>query len=339
MAEKKTAHTKGYDKYEDIDSALAKMKSGWNEVGRTTKYSTGFPILDDYLGGGYGTPTRGEVVLLHATAKTYKSTLAIQFIRTPLEQGEKLGLIILEGKLNDFFTELRKLYAPVQHGNKVEGYERFDAYAPKLKDQVFAMSDEMIKGEFRMNEIVPWMKKACLEHGVKLFLIDPVGYLADFAEISNIPDFKRESKLMKEISDFAYDTKSTVICIQHNVKDGDYLHPAHRQAAVGGSQSYTKSATKVIEIRNDGAIDVNNKNSGKYISLEMYMARGVPDWRGRPVILEISRHPDTKGVLISMFRYEKNKGDAILEDPKKRDDRLLWAGQIKGDLEDLVEDL
>lgn len=337
MAEKKTAHTKGFDKYEDIDAALIKMESGWNEVGRTTKYSTGFPILDDYLGGGYGTTTRGEVVLLHATSKTYKSTLAIQFIRTPLEQGEKLGLIILEGKLNDFFTELRKLYAPVQRGGKVEGYERFDAYAPKLKNQVFAMSDEMLREGFRMEEVVQWMKKARLEHGVELFLIDPVGYIPNFAELSNVPDFKRESKLMKEISDFAYDTKSTIICIQHNVKDGDYLHPAHRQAAVGGSQSYTKSATKVIEIRYDGVIDADKIDSGKYISLEMYMARGVPDWRGRPVVLEISRHPDKKGVLISMFKYNKNDGDNIVED--KKDNRFLWAGQIKGDLEELVEDL
>lgn len=339
MAEKKTAHTKGYDKYENVKEALEKMKSGWNETGRTTKYSTGLPILDDYLGGGYGSPTRGEVILLHATAKTYKSTLAIQFIRTPLEQGAKVGLITLEGRLDTFLTELRKLYAPVQHGSEVVGYERFDAIAPKLPDQIFAMSSEMIRGEFRMDEVVSWMKKTRLEHGVDIFLIDPIGYLADFAEISNIPDFKRESKLMKSISDFAYDTNSTIICVQHNVKDGDYLHPAHRQAAVGGSQSYTKSATKVIEVRNDGLIDVNQKYSGKYISLEMYMARGVPDWRSQPVIVEITPHPDRKGTLISMFKYEQEKGDAILKDQNNKDNRWLWAGQIKGDLEELVNDL
>ncbi len=339
MAEKKTAHTAGYDKYEDVDAALEKMKNGWNEVGKTNRYSTGFPILDEYLGGGYGSTVRGEVVLMHATAKTYKSTFAIQFIRGPLEKGEKVGLIVLEGKLDNFLTELRKLYAPVQKGDKVVGYEKFDVISDKISKQIFAMSDEMLKSNFRMDEIVPWMKKAVVQHGVKLFLIDPVGYIPDFAEMSNIPDFKRESKLMKEISDFAYDTCSTVICIQHNVKDGDYLHPAHRQAAVGGSQSYTKSATKVIEIRNEGLINDQDRNSGKYISLEMYMARGVPDWRGRPVIVEVTRHPDGKGLLMHMNKYEKEFGDALLEDPKKRDDRWLWFGQIKGDLDELVEGL
>ena len=343
MAEKKMAHTPGYDEYEDVDKALEDLKKGWSRVGKTDKYSTGFKILDEYLGGGYGSSTRGEVLLLHATAKTYKSTLAIQFLRAPIEQGEKIGLIILEGRLDGFLTELRKLYAPVQYGKKIEGYERFDTLAPKLKDQIFVMSRKMLKNNFRMDEVIPWMKKATVQHGVKLFLIDPIGYVPDFAEMSNIPDFKRESRLMKEISDFAYDTNSTVICIQHNVKDGDYLHPAHRQAAVGGSQSYTKSATKVIEIRNDGLINADQKNSGKYISLEMYMARGVSDWRGRPVILEIVPHPDGKGIVISMFKYEKNKGDAILGDPNKKDDRWLWYGQIKKDgekdLEDLVEDL
>lgn len=339
MAEKKTAHTAGYDKYEDVDVALEKMKNGWNEVGKTNRYSTGFPILDEYLGGGYGSTVRGEVVLMHATAKTYKSTFAIQFIRGPLEKGEKVGLIVLEGKLDNFLTELRKLYAPVQEGDKVVGYEKFDAISDKISKQIFAMSDEMLKSNFRMDEIVPWMKKAVVQHGVKLFLIDPVGYIPDFAEMSNVPDFKRESKLMKEISDFAYDACSTVICIQHNVKDGDYLHPAHRQAAVGGSQSYTKSATKVIEIRNEGLINDQDRNSGKYISLEMYMARGVPDWRGRPVIVEVTRHPDGKGVLMHMNKYDRETGDALLADPKKRDDRWLWFGQIKGDLDELVEGL
>lgn len=337
MAEKKTAHTKGYDKYEDIDDALKKVKSGWSETGKTDKYSTGFPILDDYLGGGYGSKTRGEVILLHATAKTYKSTLATQFIRTPLEQGVHLGLITLEGRLDTFLTELRKLYAPVERGGVVRGYEVFDELAKKLPDQIFAMSTEMIRGEFRMDEIVPWMKKAKLEHGVDIFLIDPIGYLADFAEISNIPDFKRDSKLMKEISDFAYDTNSTIICVQHNIKDGDTRNPAHRQSAVGGSQSFTKSATKVIELRNEGLMHPDDKYSGKYISLEMYMARGVADWRYQPVITEISQHPDRKGILISMFKYDRETGDSILK--SNNESRWLWVGQTKGDLEDLVEDL
>lgn len=335
MAEKK-AHTQGFNEYESIPEALKKVKSGWNEVGKTDKYSTGLPILDDYLGGGYGSPTRGEVILLHATAKTYKSTLATQFIRTPLEQGAKIGLITLEGRLDTFLTELRKLYAPVQ-GRK-SGYELFDEMSKKFPEQIFAMSSKMIRGEFEMSEVVQWMKKTRLEHGVDIFLIDPIGYLADFAAISNVPDFKRESKLMKEISDFAYDTNSTVICVQHNVKDGDARNPAHRQSAVGGSQSYTKSATKVIELRNEGLMNPEDKYSGKYISLEMYMARGVADWRYQPVILEISQHPDRKGILISMFKYKREDGDAVLG-KNKGESRWLWAGQTQGDLEDLVDEL
>jgi len=339
MAEKKTAHTKGFNEYESIPEALKKVKEGWNEVGRTDKYSTGLPILDDYLGGGYGSPTRGEVILLHATAKTYKSTLATQFIRTPLEQGAKVGLITLEGRLDTFLTELRKLYAPVQKNGKVVGYEVFDEMAKNLPTQIFAMSRKMISGDFKMEEVVQWMKKTRLEHGVDIFLVDPIGYLADFAEISNIPDFKRESKLMKEFSDFAYDTNSTIICVQHNVKDGDVRNPAHRQSAVGGSQSYTKSATKVIELRNDGLINQEQKFSGKYISLEMYMARGVADWRFQPVILEISQHPDRKGIIISMHRYTREAGDAILKGETKEPSRWLWAGQAQGDLEELVDEL
>lgn len=339
MTQKKTAHTEGFDEYEDIKAALEKVKTGWDEVGRTDKYSTGFSILDDYLGGGYGSNTRGEVILIHATSKTYKSTLATQFIRQPLERGESLGIINLEGRIDVFLTELRKLYSPREINGKVEGYERFDSLAEKLPNQIFATSIKMLRNEFRMSEIVEWMKKTLLEHGTKLFLVDPIGYVSDFAEVSNIPDYKRESKLMKEISDFAYDTNSTVICIQHNVKDGDNLHPAHRQSAVGGSQSFTKSATKVIELRFEALVDKEKKKSGKYISLEMYMARGVSDWRLQPVILEIREHDDEKGIIITMPKYEQTKGDDILADPSKRESRWLWRGQIKGDLEELMEDV
>lgn len=333
MAEKKTAHTKGFDKLEDVSSALKQVEEGWDEVGKTDRYSTGFPILDDYLGGGFGSTKRGEVVLIHSTAKTYKSTIALQFIRTTLERGDKVGLIILEGDLPSTLTMLRQLYAPVEINGSVQGYERFDTMAPNLPNQLFVMSRQMIKGGFEMHEIVDWMEQMSFK-GVKLFLIDPVGYLADFAADSNIPDYKRESRLMKDIAEFAYQTKSTIICLQHNVKDGDYLNPSHRQSAIGGSQSYSKSATKVIEIRNEGLIDEGKPDGGKILSLEMYMARGVSDWRYRPVLMEVVKHPDGKGIIFSMYKYDKIDAENILA--SRKDDRSLWYGQLKNDIDNLM---
>ena len=339
---KKTAHTPGYLELEDIPSALDKANELWTNVGKTDLYSTGLPILDDYLGGGFGSKKSGELILIHSTSKTYKSTFSWQMVKTALERGEKLGLIILEGRLPESLVTLKQLYAPVQKGDKVVGYERFDKLMENVvkNKQLISLSRKFLENEFEIKEITDWMMMQKLA-GVSLFLIDPIGYVADYAH-SNEPSYKLESKLMKQLSNFVYDTCSTVICIQHNVKDGDYLNPAHRQAAIGGSQSFSKSPTKVIELRNEGPINAEDPKGGKLISLEMYMARSVRDWRGYPVILQVISHPDGKGRFFSMIKYDEEEGNVILngrDGKKNKDSRGLWFGQVKGDLEELVNDL
>lgn len=340
--EKKNSHTPGYLEVEDVASALDKANELWTDVGKTDLYSTGLPILDDYLGGGFGSEKSGELILIHSTSKTYKSTFSWQMVKTALERGEKLGLIVLEGRLPESLVTLKQLYAPVQKGDKVLGYERFDELMKNVikNNQLISLSRKFLENDFEVKEITDWMSMQRL-NGVRLFLIDPIGYIADYAH-SNEPSYKLESKLMKQLSNFVYDTCSTVICIQHNVKDGDYLNPAHRQAAIGGSQSFSKSPTKVIELRNEGPLDSDNPKSGKLISLEMYMARSVRDWRGYPVIMQVCSHPDGKGRFFNMIKYSEADGDSILngsDGKKNKDNRSLWYGQLKGDLEDLVEGL
>lgn len=340
--DKKTAHTPGYLELEDVSAALERANELWVDVGKTDLYSTGLPVLDDYLGGGFGSEKSGELILIHSTSKTYKSTFSWQMVKTALERGEKVGLIILEGKLPESLVTLKQLYAPVQKGDKIYGYERFDELMKKVtkNKQLVSLSRKFLENDFELKEITDWLAMQ-RSMGVKLFLIDPIGYIADYAR-ENEPSYRLESKLMKQLSNFVYDTCSTVICIQHNVKDGDYLNPAHRQAAIGGSQSFSKSPTKVIELRNEGPLDPDNPSSGKLISAEMYMARSVRDWRGYPVILQVISHPDGKGRFFNMIKYEEEEGNAILngtDGKKNRDNRSLWYGQIKGDLEELVEGL
>ena len=333
----KTAHTKGYDKYEDIRAASEKMRANWNNVGCTNKYSTGLPILDDYLGGGFGMEGAGEVILIHSTSKTFKSTFSMQLMRTQLERGIKMGWIILEGGYERALRNLRQLYAPVQEGKKILGYERYDALEPKLNDLVFAMTEEMQRSDFSMSEVISWMGMTRVKHGVELFLIDPIGYLSDYSSDWNIPDYKKESKFMKDLVHFADSTKSTVICLQHNTKGNENsMNPSHHEAAIGGSQSFSKSPTKVIEMRNEGWLNDDAK-AGKLLTLEMYMARDVQDWRYQPVFLEMVFHPDRKGKFFAMHRYDEVEAENLLS--RSKDKRKLWFGQLKGDLEELVDEL
>lgn len=339
--EKKTAHTKGYDKYEDISSSLDQLDKNWGKVGKSDKYSTGFTILDEYLGGGFGIEGAGEVVLIHSTSKTFKSTMSMQLMRTQLEKGIKVGWIILEGGTWRALRNLKQLYAPVEERGKVVGYERFDAIRPKLKDLIFAMTDEMKQNDFTMSEVISWMKKARAQHGVELFLIDPIGYLSDYSSEWSIPDYKKESKFMKDLVHFADSTGSTVVCLQHNTKGNETaLNQTHREAAIGGSQSFSKSPTKVIEMRNEGWLTEDPK-AGRLLSFEMYMARDVQDWRTMPVLVEINFHPDGQGKFFSVRKYEESEISAILE--RTKDKRKPWYKQIKkagdNDLSELLEEL
>lgn len=335
----KTAHTKGYDKYEDIRAASERMRANWNNVGRTDKYSTGLPILDEYLGGGFGMDGAGEVVLIHSTSKSFKSTLSMQLMRTQLEKGIKVGWIILEGGYERALRNLRQTYAPVQEGDKVVGYERYDNLEPKFNDLIFAMTEEMQQNGFSMDEVVSWMKNAKAKHGVEFFLIDPIGYLSDYSSDWNIPDYKKESKFMKELVNFADKNCATVICLQHNTKGNENaMSQTHHEAAIGGSQSFSKSPTKVIEVRNEGWLN-DDPDAGRLLSLEMYMARDVKDWRYQPVLVEVVFHPDTKGKFFSMHKMAELEAENILS--RTKDKRKLWYGQIKqdgdNDLDTLLE--
>lgn len=332
----------GFNEYENIKKAREQVHKNWDNVSKSDKYSTGLSILDEYMGGGFGIEGAGEVMLIHSTSKTFKSTLSMQLMKTQLENGVKVGWIILEGGLWRAFRNLRQLYAPIQTPNGMVGYEQYDKMESGFDNLIFAMTEKMQLSDFQMDKVIAWMKKARLEHQVELFLIDPIGYLSDYSSDWNIPDYKKESKFMKDLVHFADSTGSTVICLQHNTKGNESLFSqTHREAAIGGSQSFSKSPTKVIEMRNEGWIDKDDPTKGRVISLEMYMARDVQDWRGYPVLLNMNFHQDGKGKFFSMIKYNDQTGGGKLDE--KKDGRKLWFGQIKKDgevaLEELLEDV
>lgn len=339
VEKKKSVLPAGFNDYEDIKKAVTQADEKWDWVAKSDKYSTGLPLLDDYLGGGFGVRGAGEVVLIHSTSKTFKSTFSMQLMRTQLENGVKVGWIIIEGGLWRALRNLKQLYAPVSEGGKTVGYERYDALKKTLPDLVFAMTEEMQMSDFKMDQVIAWMKKTRLEHGVELFLIDPIGYLSDYSSDWSIPDYKKESKFMKELVQFADKTGSTVICLQHNTKGNENsLNPSHREAAIGGSQSFSKSPTKVIEMRNEGWLN-DDPLAGKLLSLEMYMARDVRDWKRQPVFLEMVFHPDRKGKFFAMHKYSEEDAANLLKKGDDKDKRKLWFGQVKNGGDDDVEEL
>lgn len=314
--------SEGFNEYADIKATFDEVKESWDEVGRTTLHSTGLPLMDEYLGGGYGSRDSGEVMLIHAGSKTQKSTFSMQLMKSPFEKGVKMGWAIVEGGINRAIRNFRQLYAK-------EGYEKFDEAMGKYAQNIFQMSDTFINSNFTMDEVIKWMEFLVAEHGVKLFLIDPIGYLADYSSDYGVPDYKKESKFMKDMVQFADRTHSTIVCITHNVKDSSFRK--YREEAIGGSQSFSKSPTKVIELRTEGFIDADDPKKGYRMSMEMYMARDVWSWKFRPLVFDIYNGKDGKGRFfwVPTFADAERANDALNAGAGDADFRKVWEGQIR----------
>lgn len=324
----------GFDKYEDIARLYKNMQGSWDDVGVTDRYKTGNALMDEYLGGGFGGAPGGEVILVHSTAKAFKSTITMWMLRHSIEVGEKMGWIILEGGTEKALRTLRQTYV-----SKYPEYEKCDEVLAKNFGNIYSMSREMRRANFDMEQIIAWMQNLVMTKGVRLFYIDPVGYLADYSNDIGIPDWKKESVFMKKLSWFCEDTDSTVLLVQHNVKGSNIQ--LHREAAIGGSKGFSNAATKVIEIRKEGYIDEQHPEKGKRMSMEMYFARDVRDHQFTPLIVDVMFHPDGKGKWIYIPTFvDPEEADAKLKVNKQvNENRQVWLGQVNSNLSDLREAL
>jgi len=322
----------GFDKYEDISKLYKSMQGGWDKVGITDRYKTGNPIMDSYLGGGFGGAPGGEVLLLHSTAKSFKSTISMWMLRHSIEAGEKMGWIILEGGTEKALRTLRQTYV-----GKYPEYEKCDEVLAKNHANIFSMSRDMRRANFDMDMIITWMKNLVATKGVKLFYIDPVGYLADYSRDLGVPDYKKESVFMKKLSWFCEDTDSTAILVQHNVKSSNII--LHREGAIGGSRGFSNAATKVIEIRKEGYIDPDRPEVGRRMSMEFYYARDVRDHQFNPLIVDVMFHQDGKGKWINIptFQDPEVADSKLQKDKNSSETRHVWLGQINSNLSDLQE--
>ena len=323
---------KGFDTYEDADDLYQKMLNSWDKVGQTTRYSTGNRIMDKYLGGGFGGAEGGEILLIHSTSKAFKSTISMWLLRNTIERGDKMGWVILEGGTDKAFRNLRQTYV-----GKYPEYEKCDEMMKKNAKNIYSMSRDMRRANFTMDQVIDWMKNLVIMNGVKLFLIDPIGYLADYSTDMGTPDWKKESVFMKKLSWFCEDTDSTVIVIQHNVKASNMQ--LHREAAIGGSQGFSKSATKVIEIRKEGLIDKDHPEIGRRMSFEFYMGRDVQDHQFNPLIVDVMFHQDGKGkwIYIPTFLDQDTADSKLTTSKNNPENRHVWPGQINSNQNDLEE--
>lgn len=318
----------GFEEYDSVVEAQKHNIDTWESTGITNLYSTGVPQLDKYLGGGFGKDGDFEIVLIHSQPKTYKSTLALLFMMDAVKREIPQGWVILEGSLAEAMNRLRKCYYP---------YEDFDELVPKMEKCVFAMSKKMRRSNYALSDILKWMKYLNSTKGVNLFFIDPLGYAFDFSTRDPYEnEWSRQARFMQELAAFGEDTNSTIILVQHNTKDSSGPNASHRSAAVGGSSTLTKAATKVIELRREKDDYSGTGERYRRVSAELYFSRHTFDHDHHPMIIDFYQRADGKGLNMFIPTFSTSTAEDALN-KKQLDGRAVWAGQIDDSLNDLKE--
>lgn len=319
----------GFDEYDSVIEAQNHNLETWDSTGITNKYSTGIPKLDQYLGGGFGKEGDFEIVLIHSQPKTYKSTLALLFMMDSVARGIPQGWVILEGSLAEAFNRVRKSFKP---------YEDFDKLIPNMEKCVFAMSKKMRRSnEFTLNNILRWMKNLHATKGVNLFFIDPLGYAFDFSVRDQFEnEWSRQARFMQELAAFGEDTDSTIVLVQHNTKDSSGVNKVYRAAAVGGSSTLTKTATKVIELRREKDETTAMGDRFRRIALECYYSRHTFDHDRNPMLIDFYQRPDGKGLDIFVPTFTPTSAENAFGKDKEKG-RFVWTGQVDDNASDLEE--
>lgn len=326
MAEKQLPA--GFEEYDSVLKAQEKNLKDWDSTGVTNLYSTGIPQLDKYLGGGFGKEGDFEIVLIHSQPKTYKSTLALLFMMDAVKRGVPQGWVILEGSLAEALNRLRKSFDP---------YEEFDKLIPTMDKCVFAMSKKMRRSNYTLGDILKWMRYLHATKGVSLFFIDPLGYAFDFSTRDPYEnEWSRQARFMQDLAAFGEDTNSTIVLVQHNTKDSSGPNASHRSAAVGGSSTLTKAATKVIELRREGDGVTATGERYRRVSAECYFSRHTFDHDHHPMVIDFYQKPDGKGMNIFIPTFSASSAEDALN-KKQLDGRTVWDGQIDDSIDDLKE--
>ena len=319
----------GFDEYDSVIDAQKHNLDIWESTGVTNLYSTGHPMIDKYLGGGFGKEGDFEIVLIHSQPKTYKSTLALMFMMDAVNREVPQGWVILEGSLSEAFNRLRKTFTP---------YEDFDKMVPKMEKCVFAMSKKMRRSnQFTLKNILRWMRNLHQTKKVNLFFVDPLGYAFDFSTRDPYEnEWSRQARFMQDLAAFGEDTNSTIVLVQHNTKDSSGPNASYRSAAVGGSSTLTKAATKVIELRREKDDVTATGERFRRISLELYFSRHTFDHDHHPMVIDMYQRHDGKGLDMFVPTFE-DPDDGSIFGEKKEPYRKLWDGQINTALADLKE--
>lgn len=208
------------------------------EGGKTNAYTTGWSMFDDYLGGGFGSVNRGELVVLIADTGVGKSTFASNIaIRMSGNSNQRLHYMSLENPPEDAYNTMCEILGVETLGDT----ERFFT----------APSKEMLFGgkPWTADHLLAHMEYVVNAHGTKVFVLDHLNFMFENEEqVSN--ELARTRVVMRLLSQFCMNNQATVFVISHinkpaaKPKKNDLLSLTR----IYGSGAIAGAATKVLAL-------------------------------------------------------------------------------------------
>lgn len=218
-------------------SLMEQAKAEMGNWGKTDLYSTGDPVIDEYLGGGYGRKDGYEIITIFGGTGMNKSTMTTSFILDAASKGTKVAYFALEDDPKDV---VKRIY--IQCGmdeDKVRTITSNILFAPENDGYTLDAMAEAIEKIFKMVDIV---------------VVDPLQFIFEASVTERgETEFNRQRLFMRKMNNIMKHTNKTLIIVSHTNKGN-----AGKDSKVGmdkiiGSSAVAQVSTKVIEIdRKDG---------------------------------------------------------------------------------------
>lgn len=255
------------DSFSDYRDLAGKI---YAEQGKTNLYPSGWPKLDEYLGGGFGSPHRGELVVIVADTGVGKSTFMTNLALNiaPVQQ-EKMHYISLENPPEDAYNTMCHIIGKPTLG-EMEKY-----FTAPSKEMLFGMRP------WQSEDLMAHMSYMVKAHGTKLFALDHLNFMFENEEqVKN--EIARVRVVMRLLSQFVMNHKATVFVVSHiNRQKTEGLLGLER---IYGSTSIAGAATKVLALN-----EVPNV-SPRQIDIQMLKSRYTAFPRNKVIRFDVSNY-------------------------------------------------
>lgn len=210
----------------------------WGEYGTTSRYKTGWKAFDTWLGGGFGSEHRGELVVIAADTGVGKSTfLANIAINVTRLAGERLHYMSLENPPEDVYNAMRF----IQGTDKLGETEKY--FTSASKELLFGNGAKAWQAE----DLLLHMEYVVKAHGTKLFILDHLNFMFENEEqLQN--EHLRTRVIMRKLSRFAMHNKVCIFVVSHINKRTDGSKKLSMER-IYGSGSIAGAATKVLVLQ------------------------------------------------------------------------------------------